>query len=97
MTMHPLGSPYVRDQLSLRAILLNEKRLQPEGEYILYWMQTTQRFEDNWALRLATLEADRIGKPQRPVVLESLRRLHPVQDVFALGLKSLFVQRERAE
>ena len=63
MTMHPLGSPYVRDQLSLRAFSLNEKRLQPEGEYILYWMQTTQRFEDNWALRLATLEADRIGKP----------------------------------
>ena len=63
MMKHPLGSPYVRDQLSLRAIPLNEKRLQPEGEYILYWMQTTQRLEDNWALRLATLEADRIGKP----------------------------------
>ena len=63
MTKHPLGSPYVRDQLSLRAIPLNEKRLQPEGEYVLYWMQTTQRLEDNWALRLATLEADRIGKP----------------------------------
>jgi hypothetical protein len=62
MTTHPLGSPYVRDQLSLRTIPLNEKRLQPEGEYILYWMQTTQRFEDNWALRLATLEADRIGR-----------------------------------
>jgi len=63
MTTHPLGSPYVRDQLSLRTIPLNEKRLQPEGEYVLYWMQTTQRFEDNWALRLASLEADRIGKP----------------------------------
>ena len=63
MSIHPLGSPYVRDQLSLRTIPLNEKRLQPEGEYILYWMQTTQRVEDNWALRLATLEADRIGKP----------------------------------
>jgi deoxyribodipyrimidine photo-lyase len=60
---HPLGSPYVRDQLSLRTIPLNEKRLQPDGEYVLYWMQSTQRFEDNWALRLATLEADRVGKP----------------------------------
>jgi deoxyribodipyrimidine photo-lyase len=60
---HPLGSPYVRDQVSLRAVTLNEKRLQPEGEYVLYWMQTTQRFEDNWALRFATLEADRVGKP----------------------------------
>jgi deoxyribodipyrimidine photo-lyase len=60
---HPLGSPYVRDQLSLRAVPLNEKRLQPDGDYVLYWMQSTQRFEDNWALRLATLEADRVGKP----------------------------------
>ena len=60
---HPLGSPYVRDQVSLRAVSLNEKRLQPEGEYILYWMQSTQRFEDNWALRFAVLEADRVGKP----------------------------------
>ena len=60
---HPLGSPYVRDQLSLRAIPLNETRLQPEGEYVLYWMQSTQRLEDNWALRLAVVEADRVGKP----------------------------------
>jgi deoxyribodipyrimidine photo-lyase len=60
---HPLGSPYVRDQLSLRTIPLNEKRLQPEGEFILYWMQSTQRLEDNWALRMATVEADRVGKP----------------------------------
>ena len=63
MTTHSLGSPYVRDQLSLRAFPLNEQRLQPDGEFVLYWMQTTQRLEDNWALRLATLEADRIGKP----------------------------------
>ena len=63
MTTHSLGSPYVRDQLSLRAIPLNEKRLQPDGEFVLYWMQTTHRLEDNWALRLATIEADRIGKP----------------------------------
>jgi deoxyribodipyrimidine photo-lyase len=60
---HPLGSPYVRDQLSLRTIPLNEKRLQPEGEFVLCWMQTTQRLEDNWALRMATIEADRVGKP----------------------------------
>jgi deoxyribodipyrimidine photo-lyase len=60
---HPIGSPYVRDQISQRALSLNEKRLQPEGDYVLYWMQSTQRFEDNWALRYATLEADRVGKP----------------------------------
>ena len=63
MTKHPLGSPYVRDQLSTRTIPLNEKRLQPDGDYVLYWMQTTQRLEDNWALRLAITEADRVGKP----------------------------------
>ena len=63
MTTHSPGSPFVRDQLSLRAFPLNEKRLQPDGEFVLYWMQTTQRMQDNWALRLATLEADRIGKP----------------------------------
>jgi deoxyribodipyrimidine photo-lyase len=60
---HPIGSPFVRDQLAQRALPLNGKRLQPEGEYVLYWMQTTQRLEDNWGLRLATLEADRVGKP----------------------------------
>jgi len=53
----------VRDQLSLRTLPLNEKRLQPEGDFVLYWMQSTQRLEDNWALRLATVEADRVGKP----------------------------------
>ena len=60
---HPLGSPYVRDQLSLRAAPANEKRRQPEGEYVLYWMQCTQRLDDNWALRYATTEADRLGRP----------------------------------
>lgn len=60
---HPLGSPFVRDQLSQRTVPLNEKRLQPDGDFVLYWMQTTQRFEDNWGLRLATIEADRVGKP----------------------------------
>ncbi|HVE77461.1 MAG TPA: deoxyribodipyrimidine photo-lyase [Gemmatimonadaceae bacterium] len=62
-TMHPLGSPYVRDQLSLRTTTVNETRLQPDGEFVLYWMQTTQRLEENWALRLATLEADRLSRP----------------------------------
>lgn len=61
--MHSLDSQFVRDQLSLRTATANEVRLQPEGEYVLYWMQSTQRLEENWALRQATLEADRIGKP----------------------------------
>jgi len=61
--MHSLDSTFVRDQLALRATSLNEVRLQPDGEYVLYWMQSTMRLEENWALRFATLEADRVGKP----------------------------------
>ena len=61
--MHELDSTFVRDQLALRTTELNGIRSQPEGQYLLYWMQSTQRFEDNWALRQATLEADRLGKP----------------------------------
>ncbi|MEP7382680.1 MAG: deoxyribodipyrimidine photo-lyase [Gemmatimonadota bacterium] len=60
---HPLGSQFARDQLSLRGIRVNEKRTQPEGEYILYWMQSTHRLEENWALRFAIIEADRLNKP----------------------------------
>jgi len=60
---HPLESDFVRDQLALRAVTLNEVRTQPEGEYVLYWMQSTHRFEENWALRQAVLHADRLNKP----------------------------------
>ena len=61
--MHALDSQFVRDQLALRATLRNDMRLRPEGEFVLYWMQSTQRLEENWALRQATLEANRLGKP----------------------------------
>ncbi len=70
MSHHPLGAPWVRDQLSYRTVALNEKRTQPEGEFVLYWMQSTQRVDDNWALRYATLEADRLGRPL--VILQQL-------------------------
>lgn len=60
---HLLTSQYVRDQLSLRGTRVNDKRTQPEGEYVLYWMQSTHRLEENWALRFAILEADRLNKP----------------------------------
>lgn len=63
MTPHPLDSQFVRDQLALRTVPVNEVRRQPEGEFVLYWMQATHRFEENWGLRGATLEADRLGKP----------------------------------
>ncbi|MDB4907817.1 MAG: phr [Gemmatimonadetes bacterium] len=75
MTSHPLGAPWVRDQLSYRTQPLNEKRTQPEGEFVLYWMQSTQRLDDNWALRYATLEADRLGRPL--LVLQQLDASYP--------------------
>jgi deoxyribodipyrimidine photo-lyase len=61
--MHTLDSQFVRDQLALRSSHRNDLRLQPDGEYVLYWMQSTQRLDENWALRQATLEANRVGKP----------------------------------
>ena len=109
---HPLGSPYVRDQLSLRTLPLNEKRLQPDGDYVLYWMQSTQRLEDNWALRLATVEADRIGKPLLihqgldPTYAHASARFHTfilqgareiAQRAEALGLTYRFALRRRRE
>jgi deoxyribodipyrimidine photo-lyase len=41
----------------------NDQGVCGQRPYVLYWMQGTQRLEDNWALRLATVEADRINKP----------------------------------
>ncbi len=61
--LHPLESQHVRDQLALRSVTANRVRTQPEGEFVLYWMQATHRFEENWALRAAILHADRLGKP----------------------------------
>jgi deoxyribodipyrimidine photo-lyase len=61
--MHQLESQYVRDQLSRRGTRLNDRRTNPEGDFVLYWMQSTHRFEENWALRFAVLQADRLNKP----------------------------------
>ena len=61
--MHQLESQYVRDQISRRGVRLNEKRTNPEGDYVLYWMQSTHRLHENWALRFAVLQSDRLNKP----------------------------------
>ncbi len=50
-------------QLAERSLALNALRTDPEGEFVLYWMQSTHRLDDNWALRLAAQEADRLGLP----------------------------------
>ncbi|MEO7999404.1 MAG: deoxyribodipyrimidine photo-lyase [Gemmatimonadaceae bacterium] len=61
--LHQLDSDFVRDQLVQRTVDLNGKRHNPEGEYVLYWMQSTHRLDENWALRAATRAADKIGRP----------------------------------
>jgi deoxyribodipyrimidine photo-lyase len=58
-----LTSAFVREQLALRTRAVNARAERSSGEYVLYWMQSTHRFEDNWALRAAVREADRLGLP----------------------------------
>jgi len=60
---HALDSDFVRDQLVLRTTDVNGKRARPEGAYVLYWMQSSQRLHENWALRAAIRAADKVGKP----------------------------------
>lgn len=112
MTAHRLDSSFVRDQLALRTLAANGVRLQPEGDYVLYWMQATHRLEENWALRFATLEADRLGKPLLihqgldPTYEHANDRIHTVilenaralhRRASALGLRYQFVLRRRRD
>lgn len=60
---HDLDSDYVRDQLVARTVDENGKRYRPDGEYVLYWMQSTHRLDENWALRAAIRTADRVNLP----------------------------------
>ncbi|MHB0964619.1 MAG: deoxyribodipyrimidine photo-lyase [Gemmatimonadaceae bacterium] len=60
---HALTSAFVSDQLALRARAVNAHPERQTGEFVLYWMQSTHRFADNWALRFATREANRLGLP----------------------------------
>ncbi|MDQ8153617.1 MAG: deoxyribodipyrimidine photo-lyase [Gemmatimonadota bacterium] len=60
---HRPDNAFVRDQLALRARHVNSAPERTDGAYVLYWMQSTHRFEDNWALRYATRAADRLGLP----------------------------------
>ena len=61
--LHALDSDYVRDQLVARTVDQNGKRYRPDGHYVLYWMQSTHRLEENWALRGAIRTADRVNLP----------------------------------
>jgi deoxyribodipyrimidine photo-lyase len=41
---------------------LNNKKVK-DGEFVLYWMQSSQRAEDNWALNCAIESANNLGLP----------------------------------
>lgn len=56
-------------ELRLRAA--NDAPLRPERPYVLYWMTTNRRVQDNFALDRAVEEAERLQKGL--VVLEALR------------------------
>lgn len=62
-TAHDLDSDFVRDHLVARTVDVNGKRYQPDGDYVLYWMQSSHRLEENWALRAAIRAADRVNLP----------------------------------
>ncbi len=109
---HALESTFVTDQLALRKVAANGVRTQPDGQFVLYWMQSTHRFEENWALRYAILEADRLGKPLLihqgldPTYEHANDRIHTVilenaraldRRARALGLSYQFVLRRRHE
>tara|TARA_R110000868_G_scaffold259361_1_gene517116 strand:- start:16592 stop:18082 length:1491 start_codon:yes stop_codon:yes gene_type:complete len=48
---------------SYRKFSRNNKEPNPEGEYVLYWMQTNRRFQYNYALEYAVAWANKLGKP----------------------------------
>lgn len=60
---HAPHSDFAERQLDARSTVLSPGRAARAGDYVLYWMQSTQRFEENWALRSATREANARGLP----------------------------------
>ena len=110
--MHELHSDYVRDQLVARTFDVNGKRYQPDGSYVLYWMQSTHRLDENWALRAAIRTADRVNLPL--LIHQGLDPTYPyasdrhhtfilqgardtARQALALGLHYQFVLRRRRD
>lgn len=110
--LHSLDSDFVRDQLVARTTDVNGKRTRPEGAWVLYWMQSTQRLHENWGLRAAIRAADKVGKPL--IIHQGLdpsyphasdrhhhHVLHSARDTAAAaeqaGLSYQFVLRERRD
>ncbi len=109
---HELDSHFVRDQLVARTVDCNGKRYRPDGAYVLYWMQSTHRLDENWALRAAIRAADRLNLPV--VIHQGLDPTYPhasdrhhtfilqgardtARHAAALGLHYQFVLRRRRD
>ena len=60
---------------SKRVFKRNEKEPNPDGNYVLYWMQINRRFEYNYALEYAVGWANKLGKPL--LIYEGLKSDYP--------------------
>jgi deoxyribodipyrimidine photo-lyase len=111
-TPHALDADYVRDQLVPRTVDVNGKAYRPGGEFVLYWMQSTHRLDENWGLRAAVRTANRLNLPL--VVHQGLDPTYPhasdrhhtfilqgardtARDAHARGLHYQFVVRRRRD
>ena len=54
-----------------RILSLNEREIQNEGEFVLYWMVSNRRLQWNFSLDHAIQQANLLGKPL--VIIEALR------------------------
>ena len=59
----------------LRLHVAGDTRPRPGGEFVLYWMQTTHRAHDNFALNFAVEQANALGLPLQ--VYHGLRHDYP--------------------
>ncbi len=46
-----------------RVFIGNDRDLNPDGEYVLYWMQSNRRFQYNFALEYAVEQANELNRP----------------------------------
>ncbi|MCF8032555.1 MAG: deoxyribodipyrimidine photolyase [Desulfarculaceae bacterium] len=60
---------------SIRIRAVNDRPINPAGDYVLYWMIAARRANHNYALERAASESRRLNKPL--VVLEALRCDYP--------------------
>jgi len=60
---------------SNRVFKRNDNDLNPEGEYVLYWMQINRRFHYNFALEYAVGWANKLNKPL--LILEAFSCVYP--------------------